>query len=127
MNGDLHGRYEQTRLFDTDPFDDEIYAKDFDDIINGAFDPEDGYRHCVIAYRATGNELVDVKLVVLDPWFNVVTEESVADYMKPDFARLTASVTAENGAREDHNAATRRLTSVTAGIKPALREGEKQA
>lgn len=127
MNGDLHGRFEQTRLFNTDKFDDEVYAKDFDDIINGAFDPEDGYRHCVIAYRASGNELVDVKLVVLDPWFNVVTEESLTDYMKPDFARLTAPSPAEDEAREEHNASTRRLVSVKNGIKPALREGEKQA
>lgn len=127
MNGDLHGRFEQARLFDTDPFDDEVYAKDFDDIINGAFDPEDGYRHCVIAYRTSGNELVDIKLVVLDPWFNVVTEQSLTDYMKPDFALLTASASTEIKSREDHNAATRRLTSVKAGIKPTLREGEKQA
>ena len=27
MNGDLRGRYEQTRLFDTDPFEPEDYAK----------------------------------------------------------------------------------------------------
>ena len=127
MNGDLHGQFEQTRLFNTEPFDDEVYAKDFDDIINGAFEPEDGYRHCVVAYRVSGNELVDVKLVVLDPWFNIVTEVSLIDYMKPDFARLTASVTAENEAREEHNAATRQLTSVKTGIKPTLREGEKKA
>ncbi len=127
MNGDLRGRYEQTRLFDTDPFEPEDYAKDFEDIINGAFEPEEGYRHCVIAYRAYGGELLDVKLVVLDPWFNTVIEESLTEYMKPDFARLTDPAPADEAAREEHNAATHRLTSLKPGVKPVLREGEKQA
>lgn len=127
MNGDLRGKYEQYRLFDTDPFEPEDYAKDFEDIINGAFDPEDGYRHCVIAYRAYGGELLDVKLVVLDPHFNTVIEESINEYMKPDFARLTDPASAEEAIREDHNAATHRLASLKPGLKPALREGEKEA
>ena len=127
MNGDLHGRYEQYRLYDTDPFEPEDYAKDFEDIINGAFDPEEGYRHCVIAYRAYGGELLDVKLVVLDPQFNTVIEESLNEYMKPDFARLTDPAPAEAASREEHNAATHRLTSLKPGVKPALREGEKEA
>lgn len=127
MNGDLCGRYEQTRLFDTDPFEPEEYAKDFNDIINGAFDPAEGYRHCVIAYRAYGGELLDVKLVVLDPQFNTVIEESLNEYMKPDFARLTDPGPADEAAREEHNAATHRLTSLKPGVRPALREGEKQA
>ncbi len=127
MNGDLRGRYEQTRLFDTDPFQPEEYAKDFDDIINGAFDPKEGYRHCVIAYRAHGDELLDVKLVVLDPWFNTVTDESLVEYMKPDFARLTDSAPVEQEAREEHNAAPHRLASLKPGVKPVLREGEEEA
>lgn len=127
MNGDLRGKYEQTRLFETDLFETEEYAKDFEDIINGAIMPEDGYRHCVVAYRTYGSELLDVKLVVLDPWFNTVIEESLNEYMKPDFARLTDSAPAEEAAREEHNTATHRLTSLKPGVKPVLREGEKQA
>lgn len=126
-NGDLRGRYEQTRLFDTDPFKPEDYARDFEDIINGAFEPKEGYRHCVVAYRAYGNELLDIKFVVLDPWFNTVIEESLNEYMKPDFARLTDPAPVEATARDEHNAATHRLTSLKPGVKPALREGEKQA
>ena len=126
-NGDLRGRYEQTRLFETDPFEPEDYARDFEEIINGAFDPEEGYRHCVVAYRAYGNELLDIKLVVLDPCFNTVIEENLNEYMKPDFARLTDPVPVEETAREEHNAATHRLTSLKPGVKSTLREGEKQA
>ena len=127
MNGDLRGRYEQYKLFETEPFEPEEYARDFEDIINGAFDPEDGYRHCVIAYRAYSSELLDVKLVVLDPQFNTVIEESLNEYMKPDFARLTEPAPAEDVTREEHNAATHRLTSLKPGVKPALHEGEKEA
>lgn len=127
MNGDLHGRYEQTRLFDADPFELEDYTKDFADISSGAFDPEEGYRHCVVAYRAYGGELLDVKLMVLDPWFNTVIEEDLNEYIKPDFARLTDPTSTEDAAREKHNVATHRLTSLKPGIKSALREGEKQA
>lgn len=127
MNGDLRGKYEQCRLFDTDHFEPEEYARDFEDIINGAFDPEEGYRHCVIAYKAYGDELLDVKLVVLDPQFNTVIEENLIEYMKPDFARLTDPAPAEEATREVHNAATQRLTSLKPGVKPALREGDKEA
>ena len=127
MNGDLRGKYEQCRLFDTDPFEPEEYARDFEDIINGAFDPEEGYRHCVIAYRAYGDELLDVKLVILDSQFNTVIEENLNEYMKPDFARLTDPAPAEQATREEHNAATHRLTSLKLGVKPSLREGEKEA
>lgn len=126
LNGDLHGRYEQMRFFDTDPFDDETYAEDFADIVNGAFDPADGFRHCVIAYNALADEVVDLKLVVLDPWFNAVTEESLVDYMRPDFARLSESAYGNGSTHADHNAATRLLSSLKPGVKPSLREKEKE-
>ena len=126
LNGDLHGHYEQMRFFDTAPFEDETYAKDFADISNGAFDPAEGFRHCVIAYNTLADELVDVKLVVFDPYFNTVTEESLADYINPDFARLTESAGIDDSKRTDHNAATRRLSSLKPGIKPSIREKEKE-
>lgn len=127
LNGDLHGQFEQTRMYDTDYFEPEEYVTDFADIIDGVLSPEDGYRHCVIAYNAFGDELRDVKLVVLDPWFNVVTEVSLAEYMTPDFARLTDPVPAEETARNQHNVATQRLVSLKPRIKPSLQDQEKKA
>lgn len=126
LNGNLHGRYEQTRLFDTSQFDKETYEDDFDEIANGAFAPEDGYHHCVVVYRAVGKELEDIKLVVLDPNFNVVTEESLVEYMKPDFARLTEQTASGVATREAHNDATHRLPTLKLGVKPGLREEEKE-
>ena len=126
LNGNLHGRFEQMRMFDLDSFDDETYAKDFEDIMSADFDPADDYRHCVIAYKAFGDELVDIKLVVLDPWFNTVTEESLVGYLKPDFARLSESAAGLDSTRAVHNAATRRLSSLKPGVKPSLKEKEKE-
>ena len=126
LNGDLHGRYEQMRFFDTDPFDEETYAADFADIANGAFDPADGFRHCVIAYNIIAGELVDVKLVVLDPWFNTVAEENLVDYLRPDFSRLSEPAFDDDSTYTGHNAATRQLSSLKPGVKPSLREKEKE-
>lgn len=126
MNDGLHGRYEQISLFDSDPFEEEAYVTDFENIINGVLNADE-FRHCVITYCTSGNDLVDVKLVILDPCFNVVTEDSLVEYMKPVFARLTDSAPKEETAREKHNNATRQLTSLKQGVTPALREEEKEA
>lgn len=127
LNGDLHGRYEQMKLFDTDPFDAETYAQDFDSISLGAIDPSEGYRHCIIVYRAVADELIEVKLVVLDPNFCTVNEINLSEYIKPDFSRLTATEATSETTQEDHDAATKKLTSLKPGIKPKLREEEKRA
>ena len=126
FNGDLHGKNEQICIYDPDPFDDETYAMDLDEIVNGAFDPSDGYRHCVVVYSASSDELVDVKLVVLDPWFNTVTEESLLGYMKPDFAKLSEPTFTDSGSIKEHDEATRRLSTLKTGIKPFLKKKDKE-
>ena len=126
LNGDLHGHYEQIPLFGLDLFDKEAYAEDFTDIISGAFDPAEGYRHCVVAYSTDGDELIDIRLVVFDPWWFTVAEESLKDYLKPDFARLSESTFDNDQVYEDHNSATRRLTSLKLGVKTSLRETQKE-
>lgn len=115
------------QLFDTDPFEKEAYDADFKDIVNGAIDPDDGYHHCVVVYQTNGKEVENIQLVVLDPRFNVVARESLAEYMKPDFARLTDFEPAERDMHEVHNEATRRLASLKPNVQPVLREKEKDA
>lgn len=127
MNGDLHGRYEQTQFFDTDPFDSETYDKDFNKINNGAIDLVEGYRHCIISYSLTGKSLTDVRFKVLDPKFNIVCEENLSDYIKPDFASLTANDHDEATAREEHNKLTNNLISLKPGLKLRLRVEDKEA
>lgn len=126
LNGDLHGHYEQIPMFGLECFDNETYSEDFKEIINGAFDPAEGYRHCVVAYSTDGDELIDIKLIVFDPWFYTVAEESLKDYMRPDFARLSESSSGSDLNYADHNSATRRLSSLKDGVKPSLRETQKE-
>lgn len=126
-NGDLEGRYQQMAMYDMDQFDSDTYDYDFEDIVGGAFDPSEGYRHCVIAYQSVRDELIDIKLVLLDGMFNIVEEHSLNHLRKPDFSQLTYSTPAQDTAVQEHNRATRGLTSLKPGIKPGLWEEEEEA
>lgn len=125
-NGDLQGRYQQMTMYDMDQFDSDTYDYDFEDIVGGAFDPSEGYRHCVIAYKSVRDELIDIKLVLLDGMFNIVEEYSLNHLRKPDFSQLTYDAPVEETAVQEHNRATRGLTSLKPGIKPGLWEEEKK-
>lgn len=125
QNGDLQGQFAQQTLFPTEPFDPEILEADYETMMAGAIDPTEGYHHYFVAYRAEANGLVDVKLVLMDPMFNVVQEESLNHLIQPDFARLTDDTAAESAvvAEETHRRATRQLTK----LKLSLRKEEEQA
>lgn len=125
-NRDLEGRYQQMAMYEMDQFDSDTYDYNFEDIVGGAFDPSEGYRHCVIAYQAVRDELIDIKLVLLDAMFNVVEEHSLNHLRKPDFSQLTYSNPVESAATQEHNRATRELTKLKTGIKPGLWEDEKE-
>lgn len=119
QNGDLQGQFAQQTLFTTEPFDPEILEADYETMMAGAIDPVEGYHHYFVAYRAEANGLVDVKLVLMDPMFNVVQEESLNHLIKPDFARLTEDTAAESAvvAEETHRRATRQLTKLKLGLR----------
>lgn len=125
QNGDLQGRFVQQTLFPTEPFDAEVLEADYETMIAGAIDPTEGYHHYFVAYRAEANDLVDVKLVLMDPMFNIVQEESLNHLIKPDFARLTEddAAGAVVAAEEKHRRATRQLSK----LKLGLRKAEEQA
>lgn len=125
-NGDLESRYQQMTMYDMDLFDPDTYGNDFTDIVGGAFDPSDGYRHCVIAYQSVRSELTDIKLFLLNSSFNVVEEYSLNHLRKPDFSQLTYSTPTEEATVQEHNRATRGLTSLKPGIKLGLWEEEKK-
>jgi hypothetical protein len=127
QNGDLQGRYVQQTLFSVEPFDNAVLEEDYESMMCGAVDPAEGYHHYFIAYRAEASELVDVKLVLMDPMFNVVQEESLNHLIVPDFARLTATDDSETATatatEETHRKATRQLSK----LKLGLRKAEEQA
>lgn len=128
-NGDLHGRYEQLELFPMEQFEDDVLEEDYKKIVSGVLCPDSGYRHYVIAYTFEKNELLDVNMVLLDRVFNTVNEISLNDFIKPDFAKLTAEQT-ENSEQETKPVKTAKdLVVIKAGIRPELIEfeDEKQA
>ena len=96
-------------------------TEEFETMMAGAIDPAEGYHHYFVAYRAEATDLVDVKLVLMDPMFNVVQEESLNHLIKPDFARLTedTSTDATVVAEETHRRATRQLTKLKLGLRKA--------
>lgn len=119
QNGDLQGQFVQQTLFSTDSFDTEILEADYEMMIAGAIDPTEGYHHYFMAYRAEANNLVDIKLILMDPLFNIVQEESLNHLIKPDFTRLTENTTTDVTvvAEETHHKATRQLTKLKIGLR----------
>ena len=127
-NGDLEGCGRQLTLYDMDPFEQDTYRADFDDIVNGFFESSEGYRHCVITYQAQRDEVTDINLVLLDSKFAVVEEYSLNEFRRPDFAQLTAYALSDDAVEyEAHNAATKNLTKLKKGIKPGMREIAEKA
>lgn len=127
-NGDLEGFGRQLTLYDMDPFEQDTYHADYNDIVNGFFDCSEGYRHCVITYQAQRDEVTDINLVLLDSKFAIVEEYSLNEFRRPDFSQLTISVSSNDTVeRETHNVATKNLTNLKKGIKPGLMEIAEEA
>lgn len=123
-NGDLHGRYEQTTMFDMSQFDQEVYEQDFDCIFYGAIDPNEGYKHCVICYEAAHDEVTNTSLVLLDPNFNTVNEMDLGEYRKPDFSKLTIDDVPADYSTTEHNEATRNLSKLKQTL-PKIKEQDQ--
>lgn len=128
-NGDLKGQYVQESLFPMDQFGDDVLEDDYTKIVSGVLAPDSGYRHYIVAYEYARSELCDVKLMLLDKSFSTVRELSLNDFIKPDFAQLTAkqSGSAEHTTISANTA--KELVTIKSGIRPELIEfdDEKQA
>lgn len=128
-NGDLKGQYVQQSLFPMEQFDNEVLEEDYKKIISGVLEPGSGYHHYVITYEFEKNELLDVKMVLMDRNFNLVNEISLNNFIKPDFARLTVEESALSVHTTETAASARSLVTIRPGIRPELIELEdgKQA
>ena len=128
-NGDLHGRYEQMALFPMEQFEDDVLEEDYKKIVSGVFSPDSGYHHYVVAYAFEKDELLDVNMVLLDKAFNTVSEISLNDFIKPDFAQLTAEQPENSEQTAKPAKSAKDLVAIKAGIRPELieLEDEKQA
>jgi len=125
-NRELHGRYEQTTMFDMNQFDEHVYEQDYDSIFYGAINPNEGYKHCVICYETASDEISNISLLLLDPHFNIVNEMDLSDYCKPDFSKLTADNTHNDFNASEHNEAIRNLLKVKHSLSTIKKRGEEK-
>lgn len=126
-NGDLHGEYEQMALFPMEQFENEVLEEDYKKIVSGVLSPDSGYHHYVVAYAFEKDELLDVNMVLLDKVFNTVSEISLNDFIKPDFAQLTAEQPEKNSEQTAKPAKTAKdLVVIKTGIRPELIELEDE-
>lgn len=129
-NGDCKASVKQMSLnefgdFGIVHFNSQELESDYDKIMKGHIAADDKYRHYIVAYEVEHNEVIDINLQFLDKDFDVIAECSLNDYLKPDFGRLTETEPVEETATEGESVHS--LINVKAGIKPKLREIEKQA
>lgn len=122
-----NGAYEVTQptLFPLNDFSRDTLENDYNDIIAGIINPDEGYRHYVIAYDCNHSELLDVRMDFLDRNFNVISQMSLNEYIKPDFATLTSIEQTVNIHNETNPVTTRNLVSIKSGIRPHIKEVEK--
>lgn len=128
-NGDLQGRYVQEVLFPMEQFEDEVLEDDYVKIVAGVLQPDSGYHHYVVTYTFDKSTLTEVKLVLLDKGFNTVSELNVSDFIKPDYALLTAETPDPAEQAGESVKSAKSLVAIKSGIRPALveLEEEKQA
>lgn len=126
-NGGYNGQYVQETLFSMNFFDEEELESDYEEIISGMLDPAEGYCHYVISYNAIRDELIDVKLEFLDRHFSTISEASLNSYIKPDFARITNTEIVDTDTKTDSSKGVRDILGIKAGLRPALKEAEKEA
>lgn len=72
-------------------FDTEMIESDYNGIFRGAISKDEGFNHCVIAYETDRGMLTDIGILFLDKDLDVVASISMKDYIRPDFAKLTAA------------------------------------
>lgn len=107
-------------------FDTDVLEQDFEKISQGLIDRKEDYRHYVVSYTANNGELISITLKFLDKEFNIVDEEPLMQYIRPDFAQLTNTVS-ETESEKDDSHSKKSLVTIRGGVKPKLREFEKRA
>lgn len=116
-------------LFPMEQFEDDVLKEDYKKIVSGVLSLDSGYHHYVVAYAFEKNELLDVKMLLLDKGFNTVSEISLNEFIKPDFAKLTAEQSENSEQAIKPAKAAKDLVAIKTGIRPDLIEfeDEKQA
>lgn len=126
-NGGYEAPIKQMTLMELFPFEEDVLEDDYNSIVGDLIDSAEGYRHYIIAYEAENSELRDIQLEFLDKDFNIIAAASLNEYIKPDFARLTDVEPVAEAYSDEADGETRSLLTIKPGLRPKLREVEKQA
>jgi len=81
-------------------FDSSELAIDYEKVMGGHISREDNYRHYIVVYETHRGEITDIKLKFLDKDFDIIDECPLNDYIKLDFAKLTATRPVEKNETE---------------------------
>lgn len=125
-NSECKSQYKQQTLFPIESFDDETLESDYNDIFATLVNPNEEYIHYIISYEAKNNELLDIKLEVLDRDFYIVFEKTLNEYIEPDFAKLTETNIDTKEISNSSSDNIRDILGIKNGIRPSLREIEKE-
>lgn len=125
-NGDLQGECVQMTLMPMEQFEDEVLEEDYKKIVAGVLDPDSGYHHYVVAYAFEKNQLLSVDMELLDKGFNRVSTLSLNDFIKPDFAQLTAEQSEIPEETAEPEKTAKGLVAIKKGIRPELIELEDE-
>ena len=121
-----------------DRFDIKTLEDDCDSLLSGCLGHDDDYVHCVIVYEMAEGELSDISVLFLDKHLDVIEEAPLNEFIEPDFAELTNTLTsavteepetkASTGLISIKKRNTREASSENGVVSPArLRENKKQA
>lgn len=125
-NGDLQGEYAQMTLMRMEQFEDNVLEEDYKKIVAGVINPDSGYHHYVVTYAFEKSQLLSVNMELLDKGFNRVSSISLNNFIKPDFAQLTAEQPEDSEKSAELEKTARGLVSIKRGIRPELIELEEE-
>lgn len=128
-NGDYKAPVKQMSLndfvdFEIVRFDSQELENDYRKIMNSQIAPDANYRHYIVAYEVEHGEVTDISLQFLDKDFDIIAQCSLNDYLRPDFGRLTETEPMDDIVAKEEN--VHALINVKSGIRPRLRDIEKQ-
>lgn len=125
-NGDLPAV--QISLFDDTYFEDEQLEHDYDAIVQGLLDPDEGFTHYVVIYTSESSQIQNISIMLLNKKLEIVENESLMQYITPDFTLLTApDVEIDESATTQTDKDSKTLVSIKSGLKPKLRDIPEQA
>ena len=130
LNSELEPKHKQLTLeefaeFTT--FSKETLVDDYNRMFGGSLNPEKGYHHCLVLFDARKLELYDARLCIVDKNLNIVEDKSLVEYIRPDYAKLTATKPIEDESQGQDNTVQEAASTTKAGTLIKLKEIKKKS